>query len=187
MTTQTEARITWEDLDRLPPDGMRHELIRGEHVVNAAPNLFHQDISQNLVGIVRPFVRRAGLGRVYQSPVNVLFPDGSMVDPDVVFVSNERRSVLKKKRIEGAPDLIVEVLSKSTRRHDEVDKRSLYEEFGVAEYWIIDPIPQSVKIYRRDASGAFGHSFVVSAMEDTTLTTPLLPGLAIALAEVFAE
>lgn len=187
MTTQTEATITWEDLDRMPPDGLRHEIIRGEHVVNAAPNLFHQDVSRNLEVILTLFVKRGKLGKVYDSPVNVLFPDGTMVDPDVVFVSQERRSILKSKRIEGAPDLIVEVISESTRQYDEVDKRALYEEFGVAEYWIIDLIPRSVKVYRRDASGAFGHPLLVTAAEDKTLTTPLLPGLTIDLAEVFEE
>src|SRR5438045_4154510 len=97
VTTNTEVRITWEDLDRMPPDGMRHEIIRGEHVVNAAPNLFHQDISRNLVIILTLFVQRGGLGKVYDSPVNVLFPDGSMVDPDIVFVGTARRAILKEK------------------------------------------------------------------------------------------
>lgn len=187
MTSQTHATITWEDLERLPPDGMRHEIIRGEHVVNAAPNLFHQDVSRNLEIILTLFVKRARLGKVYDSPVNVLFPDGTMVDPDVVFVSNERRSILKAKRIEGAPDLIVEVLSESTRQYDEVEKLALYGEFGVTEYWIIDPIPRSVKRFLRDATGAFAHPLLITAANDKTLTTPLFPGLTIDLAEVFEE
>ena len=187
MTTGTEARITWEDLDRMPPDGMRHEIIRGEHVVNAAPNLFHQDVSRNLEVILTLFVTANGLGKVYDSPVNVLFPDGTMVDPDLVFISNDRRAILKGKRIEGAPDLIVEVLSESTRRYDELEKRELYEQFRVPEYWVIDPDARSVKIYRRGVSGDYEHPLLITAADDKTLTTPLLPGLIIDLAEVFAE
>ena len=187
MTTGTEARITWEDLDRMPPDGMRHEIIRGEHVVNAAPNLFHQDVSRNLEVILTLFVTTYGLGKVYDSPVNVLFPDGTIVDPDLVFISNDRRAILKGKRIEGAPDLVVEVLSESTRRYDEIEKRELYEQFAVPEYWVIDPDARSVKIYRRGASGSYEHPLLLTAADDKTLTTPLLPGLIIDLAKVFAE
>jgi prepilin-type processing-associated H-X9-DG protein len=187
MTAQTEAKITWEDLERMPPDGMRHEIINGEHVVNAAPNLFHQDVSRNLEMILLNFVKEHRLGKIYDSPVNVLFGDGSVVDPDLVFVGNDRRSILKRKYIEGAPDLIVEILSDSTRRYDEIAKRALYERFGVTEYWLVDPDACTVKVYRRGASGSYGHPVLVTAAEDKTLTTPLLPGLTIDLAEVFAE
>jgi Uma2 family endonuclease len=185
MTSQTEVRITWDDLERLPPDGMRHEIIRGEHVVNATPNLKHQFVSRNLEFILHAFVRAHRLGEVLDSPVGVVFPNGEVFDPDIVFVSNEHRARLGEKRIEGAPDLVVEILSESTRRTDEITKRATYEEFGVTEYWIIDTYAESVKVYRRSDSGAFAHSVLVTAAEDRTLTTPLLPGLTIDLAEVF--
>jgi Uma2 family endonuclease len=74
MTAQSEVRITWEDLQRMPPDGMRHEIINGEHVVNAAPNLFHQDVSRNLEIILTLFVKEHRLGKIYNSPVNVSSP-----------------------------------------------------------------------------------------------------------------
>lgn len=185
MTTQTEATITWEDLDRMPPDGLRHEIIRGEHVVNAAPNIKHQLVSRNLEFILHSFVSKGRLGEVLDSPVNIVFANHEVYDPDVIFVSNERRALIGEKRIEGAPDLVVEILSESTRRVDEIVKRATYEQFGVTEYWIVDAYAETVKVYRRDASGAFAHPLLVTAAEDKTLTTPLLPGLTIDLAEVF--
>jgi Uma2 family endonuclease len=104
-----------------------------------------------------------------------------------VFIGNERRSILKVKYIEGAPHLIVEVLSDSTRRYDEIEKRVLYELFGVTEYWLVDPDSYTVKVYRPGSSGGYGHPVLITAAEDRMLTTPLLPGLTIDLAEVFAE
>jgi Uma2 family endonuclease len=186
MSTEVSARITWEDIERMPEDGRRHEIIHGEYVVNAAPRLRHQFVVRNLEFILHAFSRERKLGEVVQV-VEVLFPDDDLFVPDLIFVSNERRSILTDKRLVGAPDLAVEVLSNSTRRHDEIEKRITYEKFGVVEYWLVDADANSVKVYRRDASGTFAHPLLVTLTEDKILTSSLFPGLTIDLREVFAE
>jgi Uma2 family endonuclease len=186
MSTEVSARITWEDIERMPEDGRRHEIIHGEYVVNALPRIRHQLVSLNLQTLLHLFVRETGIGLIIP-PAEILFPDDDLFAPDLIYLSNERRNRLTEKRLVGAPDLAVEVLSESTRRHDEIEKRITYEKFGVVEYWLVDADANSVKVYRRDASGAFAHPQLITLNEDKILTSPLFPGLTIDLAEVFAE
>ena len=178
MATQT--KWTYEDL-LLLDDGKRHEIIDGELVVNAAPNLRHQAVVRRLTVIISNWLETHPVGEIWASPIDVLFSDFEVVEPDLVYVSNERAGILNVKNIKGAPDLLVEVLSDSTRRMDEITKRKLYETRGVAEYWILDPEIDVVKVYRGGTRVA-----ELSLEHGDTLTTPLLPGLEIPLAKIFA-
>jgi Uma2 family endonuclease len=183
---QTAPKLTYDDFVLFPDDGKRHELIDGEHFVTAAPNVRHQRVLQNLNRILDRFVEEHRLGRVFFAPLDVVFSLHDVVEPDLIFVSRERESILATANLQGAPDLVVEVLSPATRRRDELLKRDLYERMGVAEYWVVDPLAETVKVYRR-AGDDFARVVLLSARDDDQITSPLLPGLEIPLATVFAD
>jgi Uma2 family endonuclease len=182
---QGAPKLTYEDLALYPDDGKRHELIDGVHFVTPAPHLRHQRVLQNLNHRLDSFVRERELGRVYIAPADVVLSDVDVVQPDLLFISRERLDIADAV-VRGAPDLVVEVASPASRRQDEVLKRGLYDRAGVAEYWLVDPDAETVKVFRRHAS-EFGRPLLLSASEGDRLETPLLPGLEIPLTAIFAE
>jgi Uma2 family endonuclease len=177
MAPQT-SKLTYEDYARLPADGLRHEIIDGKHFVNAAPNLLHQTILLNIAVPMRLHVRRHQLGAVYVAPADVVLSTNDVLQPDIAFVRTERRSILTTANVQGAPDLVIEILSPSNRQYDEVVKRKRYDSLGVAEYWIVDPERETVKVYRRAGN-------LVPVACGDPLTTPLLPGFSITFAQIF--
>ena len=180
------VKLTYDDFVLFPDDGKRHELIDGEHYVTPSPNLKHQAIVRNLVATIAPFLRAHPIGKVYDAPLDVVFSHFDVVEPDLLYVSEARREVLTRQNIQGAPDLVVEVGSPSTRRRDEKLKHQLYERFGVSEYWIVDPDIDAVRVYRL-ADGKYVRTQELSLDRGDVLTTPLLPALELPLAEIFAE
>src|SRR5687768_12446077 len=185
------TKLTYEDFVLFPDDGKRHELIDGEHFVTPSPNQRHQSAVMNLILALAPAVRERGLGRVFVAPFDVVFTRHDVVEPDLLYVSVERSAVLTDANVQGAPDLVIEVLSPSSRRQDEVLKRDLYERGGVAEYWIVDPEAETVKVFRRAEGGAeasrFARPLLLTLRDGDALATPLLPGLEVPLAAVFED
>jgi len=181
MASPASARLTWTDYLELPDDGQRHEIIEGEHYVNPAPNLRHQTISFNLVLLIGRYVRDRGLGRVYFAPCDVVLSETDVLQPDLFFVSTAREALLTDANVQGAPDLVIEILSPSTRNLDESVKLARYDRFGVDEYWLVDPESREIAVYRRD-----GERLRRAGASDP-LTSPLLPGLNVRFADVFAE
>ena len=184
MAVHESARrkLTYEDYLHFPDDGMRHEILDGEHWVTPAPSTQHQWIIMGLGSKLYNFITEHKLGIILGSPTDVLLSDHDVVQPDLLFVSQEHAAVITDPNIQGAPDLAIEVLSPSTRRKDEHAKRERYELTGVREYWIVDPQRQTVRVFRREADG-FGPAEELS--KDDTLSTPLLPGLALPVSEIF--
>lgn len=182
---QGAPKLTYEDLLLFPDDGRRHEIIDGEHFVTPSPHTRHQWVSQNLNRLLDRHVREHRLGRVYYAPVEVVLSDVDVVEPDLLFISEARLAIVEAV-VRGAPDLVVEITSPSTRRQDEVLKRGLYERAGVPEYWLVDPEAETVKVFRR-REGGYGRPLLLSALEGDRLESPLLPGLEIPLVAVFAE
>ncbi len=176
--------MTYEDLLLLPEDGLRHEIIDGEHYVNASPITKHQRVSYRLILAIGNYLEEHQVGVLFHAPFDVVFSRYDVVEPDLIFISNERREILTTKNIQGSPDLLIEILSDSNRKYDEVTKRALYERTGVPEYWIIDPVADDVRIFRRNASGRYERAVELSG--DDTLTSPLFPGLEIRLDRIFA-
>lgn len=179
MAPQTSIKLTYEDYAAIPDDGRRHEIIDGEHYVNPAPNAYHQIILTNLLVALAPFVRAHRLGRVLPSPIDVVMTGHDIVQPDLVFVRAEQEHIIRK-RVEGTPDLVAEILSESNRRFDVRTKYERYERAGVSEYWIVDPDELGVRVFRRE-----GDRFAAVDVGDT-ITSPLLPGFALPLSDVFA-
>jgi Uma2 family endonuclease len=178
-------KLTYEDFLHFPDDGKRHELIDGEHYVTPSPSVRHQAISGRLFLLIGTWLRDHPLGRLFYAPLDVLFSRFDVVEPDLLFVSNERApELLAGRHVTGAPDLVIEIGSPSTRSRDETIKRRLYERSDVREYWIVDPEIDVIRVYRR-ADGGFERPVELSAEAGDVLTTPLLPGLVIPIAQVF--
>ena len=185
MRTVKIEEWTYEEFMSLPEgDPYRYELIDGEFFMTPSPNSRHQEISGNLFAMIWTHLRSNPLGKVFAAPCDVVFSQKppQVVVPDLVFVSKARASLVTEKNIQGAPDLVVEILSEGTATRDRRQKRSLYERFGVPEYWIVDPQTETVQVFRlSDGRYSAGLEF----QKGDTLDSPLLPGLSIPLAEVF--
>jgi Uma2 family endonuclease len=185
MAVQDRVRkLTYEDYARIPDDGQRHEIIDGEHYAVPAPFTPHQRISRRLILRVGEAVERLGLGELLHAPHDVVFSKYDVVQPDLLFVSKERAGIVTEKNTQGAPDLIIEILSDSTRRLDEGVKLDLYDRYGVPEYWMFDTGRKISRVYRRTLQG-LRLVAELSAESEDVLTTPLLPGIEIPLAEIF--
>lgn len=176
-------QITWQDVRQLPDDGKRYEAIDGDLYVTPAPSVRHQTISKRLERDLLRILEDAGHGQVWHAPLGVHFPaTGEGVQPDIIFVSNDRRGILAPDELKGAPDLVVEILSPGTAARDRGLKRALYQRQGVTEYWIVDPDLAAVDVWR--FGGAPRHDRFVDALPvrvgDTTAGE-------VDLARVFAE
>lgn len=180
------VRLTHEDYLGFPDDGRRHELIDGEHFVTPSPTRRHQEIFGELFLALGTYLRLHRLGKLYSAPMDVILSDHDVVQPDILFVSNERREVLGK-WIHGAPDLVVEIVSPSSRRLDEMAKRRVYERYGVRELWVVDPDIEVVKIYRRIEAGGFARPVELRREDRQSLESPLFPGFSLPLDDLFAE
>jgi|CXWL01.1.fsa_nt_gi Uma2 family endonuclease len=180
-------KLTYEDFQGFPEDGKRHELLDGDHYVTPAPIPRHQRLAFRLaVAIENQERKRVDPALVFMAPLDVVLSPHDVVEPDVIVVRPERSQLVTETCIEGAPDLLVEVLSDSTRKRDETTKRHLYERHGVGEYWIVDPVLETVKVYRR-AGDRFAPAEVFEREAARTLTSEILPEFRLELDELFGE
>lgn len=176
--------MTYDELLALPDLGERYELIDGVLIVPPASSWMHADVVAELLVILRAHVRtRHRGGKVLTAPVDFRFSDLRVLQPDIVYISPERRHLLTKDRaISGAPDLVVEVLSPFNRRHDLEVKFAIYEQEGVHEYWIVDRDLESLTVLVVQAG-----RFAEHPNDDGIARSMVLPGLAIAVADFFAD
>jgi Uma2 family endonuclease len=181
------VKLTYDDFLLFPDDGRRHELIGGEHYVTPSPNVRHQKIIGNLYFLIRLWLESHPIGQIFLSPFDVVFSDVDAVEPDLLYLSNERAAeVLTPLHVRGVPELVIEIASKGTRKRDETIKRRLYERVGVSEYWVVDPAIDVIRIYRRE-DDRFGRPIELSREADDVLTTLLLPGLQLPLRNIFKD
>ena len=165
-------------------DDERYELLHGELVMAAAPLIAHQYILIKLVAKVETFVDERNLGTVYCAPFDVVLSDTNVVQPDLLFISNERAQIITPDNIQGAPDLVVEILSPATAERDRSVKFELYAEHGVHEYWIVDPDARTITVFLLDG-GEFEE--VDTYSEGETLTSPMLAGFTFKLDGKFRQ
>jgi len=179
------VKLTYDDFVHFPDDGQRHELIDGEHYVTPSPNLAHQRILGNLHLLIGNWLEEHPIGKVFFAPLDVVFSHFDVVEPDLLYLSNERAAqVITPLHVRGVPELVVEIASKGTRKRDATIKRGLYERMGVSEYWVVDPFIDVVHVYRREGDG-FGAPRKRSRETSDVLTTTLLPGLDLPLSRIF--
>jgi Uma2 family endonuclease len=180
--TPEDTRLTYDDFLLFPDDRKRHEIIDGEHFVTASPNTRHQVLVGRLYFAIEWFLRQhPGVGRVFVAPFDVVFTRWDVVEPDLLFIAGDQADILTDTNVQGAPALVVEILSPGTRNTDEQIKRRLFERAGVREYWLVDPELDVVKVFLRNADGAFPRGAELSRVGQGVLTTALMPGLAIPL------
>lgn len=165
-------------------EGAPFQLIGGVLVHEPAPTPWHQRLLLKLMVRLQQVVESRSLGYVYPSPIDVRLDDGNVYQPDVLFISSERESIITDQRIEGAPDLVAEVLSPSTGYYDLTHKRRVYAEHGVREYWVIDPLEQTVTVEQND-DGRF--ETLASVRNEGRVASVLLDGFVVDAAELFAE
>jgi Uma2 family endonuclease len=177
MATQPETGLTYEDLLAFPEDNLRRELINGELIVTAAPGTRHQRVVKELVVALAAYERAHG-GEVLPAPYDVFFSDVNVVEPDVIFVTAENLRRLEERFLRGAPDLVIEVSSPSTRRLELRRKLELYQRFAVPEYWYVDLEADRVEVYRL-AEGSYRTPILLRRGD--TLDSPLLPDFSIEL------
>jgi Uma2 family endonuclease len=184
------ARLTYDDLVAMFPeeDGVQRELIDGELFVTPSPFIRHQRLLIRLTtSLANHLAAHQGQGEVFGSPLDVVMTPYDVVEPDVLVVLGDQLDVLTDKHIHGAPGIVVEILSKGTRKRDLTLKRQLFEREGVREYWIVDPEGDTVAVYRRAADGTMPMAATLDARNAETLTTPLLPGWELPLERLFAK
>jgi len=179
-------RWTYSDLVALPEDRLRHELIDGEHFVTPSPNTAHQTILNNLFVILNAYVERRGVGEVLFAPFDVKLSPYTVLVADLLFFTADRfAGAVNDKHATAAPDLVVEILSPSTRRRDLGRKRAVYDREGVREYWVLDSVAETAMVLRRTAEGGgLADVRALTASKKGVLQSPLFPGLKIRLAEV---
>ena len=177
MTYQDRERALADVPDN---DSRRFELIQGEEVVSPSPTTAHQLVSGNTFRVIDMFSRPRNLGELFFAPTDVKLSVYDVVIPDLCFVSQERSSIIGTKAIEGAPDLVVEILSPSTRRQDRVRKLALYAAWGVREYWIIDIEARGLTIYTLQD----GH-YVAAPEREGTVGSVVLSGLVVTISDLF--
>jgi Uma2 family endonuclease len=179
------AKVTWtyHDLELMPNDRHRYEVVEGDLIVTPAPTTTHQKVSKRIQFELMVQIERAGAGFVYDAPVDVIFSETSTVEPDLLVVRAGRKNIISERGIEGAPDLIVEILSPSTARNDRELKRKLYADRGVREYWIVDPAARSIEVLA--LSGASYESAAVYG-PGATVTSSVF-ALSVEIDPIFAD
>jgi len=176
----TVKKLTYSDFVKFPADGFRHEIIEGDEFITPAPSPDHQSAVVNISRVLSNHVGAGKLGRVFVAPTDVVLSKNDIVEPDVFFIAQKNLSRIGPNNIQGAPDLVIEILSPSTAAQDRGPKLALYERVGVQEYWIADPTARTVEIRE------FGRPRRTRVYkEDQSFETKILPGLTVRVTDLF--
>jgi Uma2 family endonuclease len=174
--------LTYDDLAALPDDGKRYELINGELFELTGPTPKHQRATRRVSTDLDRFVTTHELGEVFFAPLDVYLSPHNTVQPDIIFVSRAQAGIIRAQKIEGVPDLLMEIISPSNRRHDIVIKAALYATFGVPEYWLVDPEDDKILVQTwRDGV------YVPVRSTDGIARSEVLPGFEVNPSDIFAE
>lgn len=167
-------------------DDQRYELLRGRLVVTPSPTFEHQSVLSALNFHIETHVRDRDLGVVLQAPLDVMFGDDTVVQPDLLYVAEDRVDDIRRGHaLGGPPDLVVEVLSESTARRDRTEKREIYADEGVPWLVLVDPSERTVETFELADDGRY--TLDASAAGDDTLTIGVFPELDIDLADVWFD
>ncbi len=176
MARDSGVVLTYRDYAALPDDGRRYELHDGELHVTASPGTRHQRISRRLLVLLNSHVERHGLGEIFDAPYDVILSDTTVLVPDLVFVARDRQGAISERGVEGAPTLVVEILSPSTTLVDRVRKQHFYARHGVPYYWIVDPEARAIEAYML---GPAGYSLALRATGAEPVSPPPFEDLAL--------
>lgn len=176
-----KEKLEYSDYAEIPADGKRYEVLDGELHVTPAPSPIHQRVSKRLQRILEAYFEERGLGEVFDAPIDVILTDQDVVQPDLVLVTNQEQ--ISSRGIEGPPELLVEVLSPSTRNYDRTAKAQRYATLGVPHFWIVDPDAHRIECYR--AAGT-AYELIAEVQGSERLAHPDWPDLLIPTADLWA-
>ncbi len=178
-----KKKHTYEDYIKISDD-KRYELMNGELIMTPSPVPKHQRVSRKIEFILEKFVSGDNLGEVFDAPCDVYLDNENVVQPDILFISKERLNIIGEKNIEGAPDLVIEIILENSVYRDMVQKKKLYARFGVKEYWIVIPDEKEIEVYiLKDNT----YQLYQTYGKADTLESPALKDLKIVLKEIFSE
>ncbi len=181
MPVTNKKTWTYEDYYNLD-DEKRYEVMEGELIEMApAPNYSHQRISGNLHGLLWNYVRKNKLGDIVTAPTDVILDELNTFQPDIIFISNENQKIIQECGVFGSPDLLVEILSKSTKSKDRGVKYKAYQNFGVKEYWIIDPMKRTVEVFVLENAKYLSHCLV---QNNEKLQSRIFPDFAVSFSDL---
>lgn len=173
MTTgAAPTRWTYHDYLRLDDDHA-YQIVEGDLIVSPAPSIVHQRVSSRLYTSLQSFVSERNLGEVFYAPVDVVFGEHDIVQPDLLFVRRENAGIVGQQAVEGTPDLIIEILSPGSLHLDRHRKRALYERAGVPEFWLVDPANRAIEVFRL---GERGYELTSFAPETGPVRSVVLDG-----------
>ena len=180
-TRRAKVRFNYGDYCLLPED-KRYDLIDGELYMAPAPSSRHQRLLLRLARLLADFIELHGLGEVYIAPLDVILSEQDVLQPDLLFVAQERREIISERGCEGPPDLVVEILSPATEQRDRELKRKVYAKYGVPEYWLVDPEAESIEVMTLEAED-FGSPSVY--LREGLVVSRIIPRLSLAVSQVF--
>ena len=175
------GHFTYEDLLHTPDDGKRYEVLEGDLVVSPSPSWKHQRVSRKLNAVLA-IAEQAGRGYAVYAPMDVVFGEHDVVEPDLLFIAKGNERLITDNNIQGAPDLVVEVISEGSRNRDVITKRGIYERYGVRFYWLVDPEEETVRVFELK-DGAYGEPVTLQA--DQQLGCSLFPGITQDVGQLF--
>ena len=175
------TKFTHSDLLAIPYDGKRREIVDGEILVTPSPQVNHQRILLNLAWAFRKYLMEHPIGELVVSPMDVILSELDVLEPDLLFVLEEHKYILKD-WVRGTPDLVIEILSPTTEANDCGPKLKAYARFGVTEYWIVNPTARAIDVYRLSPEG---YQLAQTCHQHDTLASPLLPGFTLSVGPIF--
>jgi len=178
-------KLTYDDFVNFPDDGQRHELIDGVHYVTPTPITKHQRVVMRLSTSLHNYLSANPIGEVFGVPLDVVMSRSDVVEPDVQVILREQQEILTEKNVQGTPAIVAEVLSPGTRRRDLGIKRDLYDRAGVREYWVLDPIRDTVTIYLRAPTATLAAQPELNRAAGDALACVLLPDWSLSLEVLF--
>jgi Uma2 family endonuclease len=176
--------LTVHDFMDLPEGPPYYELVEGELFMSPPPILFHQGILGNIVRILYRYLDEHPIGEVYFAPCGVFLTEINAYQPDAFYITNERLGILAERGVDGAPDLIIEILSPSTARLDKGPKKKIYAATGVQELWLIDPNVKELTVYDLQSSA---DNPKLTVRSNGSFESPLFPGLVLRGVEIFRD
>jgi Uma2 family endonuclease len=179
-----KRKLTYQDYLELPEEsGYRHEIFDGILVKEPSPNVMHQRVLRSLFRVLDDYFGEAcPNGEVFFAPLDVTFDDVSVVQPDLFYISENKKSIVHENRVDGPPDLVVEILSPSNSRKDRLQKMQIYKKAGVEHYWLVDPQEKTMECYALN-DGLYTR--VTAGMDNEVVELPHFPGLSIPLRTIW--
>ena len=179
---QGKIVLTYDNYCELPNDRNRYEILDGELSVTPAPRTKHQKVLGNLHRLLANYVVANQFGTIFIAPTDVILAPTTVVQPDLIFIGNDRRGIVTERAIEGSPTLLIEILSPTTQRTDRETKAQLYAKYAVPHYWLIDPDQPTIEAYELAGDQ---YKLIVKAQNAEVFTPSLFPGLTIPLADLW--